>query len=684
MEVDGIRSSSDNPSGSKSGVSPGQRPSYVDFSSTSGLYPSLQPFDERVIKRLDSELFNETASTEEHSVADATAEDEKLKTFLRIRPVSVQIDNARQVIAVQDCQTIVAFSNPKNTHTFQHDRSRKQTEFKFTKVLGPECGQSTVFEECVTPVIEKFLKNENCLIFSYGATNSGKTYTMQGHGTEYGIIPRTLDAIFTRINDRQYKVGNIRPHLYEAFLHLNPSEVDLLYEKRDRVITEASIKQELMHSYRLSTSGFSDKSGMTVDIIGGGGHTFDLCNLHSDSTLYSVWVSYAELYNERVYDLLDNTTFSKSKRRKELKLMQDRNGFVYVKDLTEFPVTSDEEAYKLFLAGRKNLQFAATQMNMHSSRSHSFFTIRVVSLGIGDGLVPYPKTVHRLTFCDLAGMERANQTENEGFRLKESGTINNSLTVLLKVIRLLREKQLHGKHGVGMIETIPFRDSKLTHIFKSYLTSSTHVCMVVNVNPDPFVAESTLQVLQNSAIASNVIVYRPIDMAVPQHVPDFGPQGKVIGKPPLPPGSVRRRDSDDSSAQTSSRFSTASEADEYEMTTVVAPKTLAQKLAMLEMENARLRDQLAHSEMEKQKIREDMLKMIVEERILWSNRLQQRMLTEENLNRRRLSLMKHEVMLSPASRCGRCSPPTADMEDIDETFEEENEDSNEDDSDKEN
>lgn len=65
-------------------------------------------------------------------------------------------------------------------------------------------------------------------------------------------------------------------------------------------------------------------------------------------------------------------------------------------DLTELPVTSDEEAYKLFLAGRKNLQFAATQMNQHSSRSHSFFTIRVVTLGIGEGGVPFPKNIHRL------------------------------------------------------------------------------------------------------------------------------------------------------------------------------------------------------------------------------------------------------------------------------------------------
>lgn len=61
-------------------------------------------------------------------------------------------------------------------------------------------------------------------------------------------------------------------------------------------------------------------------------HVFDAMTC-SSSTLYSVWVSFAELYNERVYDLLDTSTFGKNKRRKELKLMQDRNGYVYIKGI---------------------------------------------------------------------------------------------------------------------------------------------------------------------------------------------------------------------------------------------------------------------------------------------------------------------------------------------------------------
>lgn len=244
-------------------VSSSQRPSYFDFSSTTGLYPPQHTFDEAVIKRLDPELFDDINCTVNTHDATTMAEEEKLKTFLRIRPLSDS--NAQPSIEIKDAHTVIAHRNPK----LNPNRGRRQTEFQFTKVLGPECGQSGVFEECVTPIIEKFLRQENCLIFSYGATNSGKTFTMQGYGVEYGIIPRTLDTIFARIHDRQYKIGNMRPTLYQSVMLLNQQEVDNIHAKRDKIIQEANIRQELMNSYRLTTSRYSDKSTGTVDLVGG-------------------------------------------------------------------------------------------------------------------------------------------------------------------------------------------------------------------------------------------------------------------------------------------------------------------------------------------------------------------------------------------------------------------------------
>jgi len=157
---------------------------------------------------------------------------------------------------------------------------------------------------------------------------------------------------------------------------------------------------------------------------------------------------------------------------------------------------------------------------------------------------------------------------------------------------------------MGMVETIPFRDSKLTHIFKSYLTSSTHVCMVVNVSPDPFVRDSTLQVLQNSAIASNVIVFRPVDVnAVVAPAPL-----QMFPKEKAHKGFGTSEESDDEDEDDDG---------DYALPTVVAPKTMAQKYFALERENATLKEKLAASEAENVRIREEMLKMIVEERASW-------------------------------------------------------------------
>jgi len=152
--------------------------------------------------------------------------------------------------------------------------------------------------------------------------------------------------------------------------------------------------------------------------------------------LFSIWVSFAEIYNERVYDLFQ--VMEKGKKRKELKLMSDKEGQVYIKgsctmllsssliyifdqhylyfvfclsnqyhflasvDLTEIPVNSADEAYEFFLAGKMNLRFAATSMNSNSSRSHSFFNLRVVAVGVSNGTA-YPKKIFRYwfpsTFC---------------------------------------------------------------------------------------------------------------------------------------------------------------------------------------------------------------------------------------------------------------------------------------------
>ena len=129
-----------------------------------------------------------------------------------------------------------------------------------------------------------------------------------------------------------------------------------------------------------------------------------------------MWVSFAEIYNENIHDLLEKLPEAKHKgdkpRRRPLKLAEDRGGGVYIKGLKEVPVYSADEAYQLLMIGRQNLQFAATRLNQHSSRSHCIFTIKVIRVADADS--PHLARTSMLSFCDLAGSERIKKTLNTG------------------------------------------------------------------------------------------------------------------------------------------------------------------------------------------------------------------------------------------------------------------------------
>ncbi len=103
--------------------------------------------------------------------------------------------------------------------------------------------------------------------------------------------------------------------------------------------------------------------------------------LKHDDINYAVWISFAEIYNENIFDLLEKIPPAKRKgdrpKRSPLKLAEDRNGSIYVKGLKEIKVNSANEAYQVMMIGRQNLHFAATRLNHQSSRSHCIFTIKV-------------------------------------------------------------------------------------------------------------------------------------------------------------------------------------------------------------------------------------------------------------------------------------------------------------------
>uniref|UniRef100_A0A8C9EKY9 Kinesin-like protein n=1 Tax=Pavo cristatus TaxID=9049 RepID=A0A8C9EKY9_PAVCR len=223
---------------------------------------------------------------------------------------------------------------------------------------------------------------------------------------------------------------------------------------------------------------------------------------------FSIWVSFFEIYNELIYDLLEPALPGQNRKRQTLRLCEDQTGNPYVKDLNWINVRDADEAWKLLKLGRKNQSFASTHMNQNSSRSHSIFSIRILHLqGGGREIVP---KISELSLCDLAGSERCKD-QKSGDRMKEANNINTSLHTLGRCITALRQKQ---QSKVKQI-VVPFRDSKLTRVFQGFFTGRGRSCMIVNINQCASTYDETLYVAKFSAIASQLVQAPPTKLGLP-------------------------------------------------------------------------------------------------------------------------------------------------------------------------
>lgn len=215
----------------------------------------------------------------------------------------------------------------------------------------------------------------------------------------------------------------------------------------------------------------------------------------AENASLGVFVSFAEIYNEYIYDLLTPQTIKREKLQ-----LGNNNGVAYIKNLTMVPVSNGLQAFQILQFGLRNLNFASTGINDHSSRSHSIFTIKLVQASTSEE----GYSVNYFNFCDLAGSERVKKTLNVGDRLKESNNINTSLLVLGRCIKAVRDSQKHKDNRL-----IPFRESKLTQLFKRALSGSEDISMIVNINPTRSMFDESHHVLNFSAIANDIIVERP-------------------------------------------------------------------------------------------------------------------------------------------------------------------------------
>ncbi|CAG0888246.1 unnamed protein product, partial [Cyprideis torosa] len=209
-------------------------------------------------------------------------------------------------------------------------------------------------------------------------------------------------------------------------------------------------------------------------------HIFGHIAKQDDTKNFLVRVSYLEIYNEEVRDLL----VKGSKTRLEVRERSDIG--VYVKDLSAYVVNNADDMDRIMTIGNKNRVVGATNMNQVSSRSHAIFcvTVECSELGLdGDQHI----RVGKLNLVDLAGSERQSKTGATGERFKEATKINLSLSTLGNVISSLVD---------GKSTHVPYRDSKLTRLLMDSLGGNSKTLMCANVGPADYNYEETLSTLR--------------------------------------------------------------------------------------------------------------------------------------------------------------------------------------------
>ncbi|KAJ7978511.1 Kinesin-like protein [Quillaja saponaria] len=198
-------------------------------------------------------------------------------------------------------------------------------------------------------------------------------------------------------------------------------------------------------------------------------------------------VSYLEIYNEVINDLLDPTG-------QNLRVREDTQG-TYVEGIKEEVVLSPGHALSFIAAGEEHRHIGSNNFNLFSSRSHTIFTLMIESSAHGDD---YDGVIFsQLNLIDLAGSE-SSKTETTGLRRKEGSYINKSLLTLGTVI---------GKLSEGKASHVPYRDSKLTRLLQSSLSGHGHVSLICTVTPASSNMEETHNTLKFASRAKRVEIF---------------------------------------------------------------------------------------------------------------------------------------------------------------------------------
>lgn len=213
-------------------------------------------------------------------------------------------------------------------------------------------------------------------------------------------------------------------------------------------------------------------------------HLFDHIG-NDTSKKYFVWMSYVEIYNEDVFDLLRTTG-----QKEALKVRESKEKTFYVEKARRVPINSLSDLYRYQLKGREKRVVRGTKMNGDSSRSHAILQLQIESLDQNEQI-----RQAKLNLVDLAGSESSEKTETQKEGTTEGININWGLMVLGRCIQDLTSKTS---------KIVPFRESNLTKLLKDSLGGNTRTLMIAAIGPASYNARETCNTLRYASEAKKI------------------------------------------------------------------------------------------------------------------------------------------------------------------------------------
>ncbi|KFX93282.1 hypothetical protein O988_06888 [Pseudogymnoascus sp. VKM F-3808] len=247
-----------------------------------------------------------------------------------------------------------------------------------------------------------------------------------------------------------------------------------------------------------SMMGYGKEAGVIPKICADMFERIDVVQKNDPNVKCTVEVSYLEIYNERVRDLLNPST------KGNLKVREHPSTGPYVEDLAKLVVSSFSEIENLMDEGNKARTVAATNMNETSSRSHAVFTLTLTQKRHDVEMKMSTEKAAKISLVDLAGSERANSTGATGARLKEGAEINRSLSTLGRVISALADLSSGKKKKGPASSQVPYRDSVLTWLLKDSLGGNSMTAMIAAISPADINFDETLSTLRYADSAKRI------------------------------------------------------------------------------------------------------------------------------------------------------------------------------------